>query len=112
MKTQLEVKDWEAVAGFEVNLRRCDSGWKRFSAACLEKFHALEQRILVELGFRFENVRPEFLRQAVNEAAALAESTGFPSLFLPALAEEKVSRASEWERRQREIQERSWLQAA
>ena len=45
-------------------------------------------------------------RQAAAEAEALAWSTSFPLLFLPALMEEKVDGARRWARRQREILER------
>jgi hypothetical protein len=85
---------------------------QRFSAACVEKFHDLKNKISSELAWRFATVRPKFLRQAVNEAVALAADTEFPSLFLPVLAEEKVFLASQWEMKQRVIQERSWLRAA
>jgi hypothetical protein len=112
MKTKLEVTNWEEESGFELNRRRSGSGLHRFSAACRQMFQKLENKIANELGWRFAAVRPELLRQAVNEAAALAASTAFPTLFLPALAEEKVFLASEWERKQRMIQERSWLRAA
>jgi hypothetical protein len=46
--------------------------------------------------------RPHLLHLAVTEATALANSTGFPQLFLPALALEKAETASRWHRRQRD----------
>ncbi len=52
------------------------------------------------------------LRQAINEADALAATTPFPSLFLPALAEEKVQLAYAWKSRQRAIHEQTWALAA
>lgn len=45
--------------------------------------------------------RPHLLHLAITEAAALAERTGFPQLFLPALALEKVEAAAAWHLRQR-----------
>ena len=44
--------------------------------------------------------RPHLLHLAVTEAAALAERTGFPQLFLPALALEKAEAAAAWHLRQ------------
>jgi hypothetical protein len=46
--------------------------------------------------------RPHLLHLAVTEATALANGTGFPQLFLPALALEKAESASYWHRRQRD----------
>jgi len=40
--------------------------------------------------------RPHLLHLAITEAAALADRTGFPSLFLPALALEKAEAAAAW----------------
>jgi len=45
--------------------------------------------------------RPHLLHLAITEAAALAERTGFPQLFLPALALEKAEAAAAWHLRQR-----------
>jgi hypothetical protein len=112
MKKQLNVTQWEADHVFDVSPKNSGSGFHRFSAACLEMFQRLEERISNELSWRFATVRPELLRHAVNEAAALAATTSFPALFLPVLAEEKVFLASRWQRKQRVIQERSWLRAA
>ena len=112
MKKQLEVVKWDAGEGFALSPRYVGTGLQRFPAVCLEKIQSLKERVSGELAWRFAGVRPEFLRQAVNEAAALAASTPFPTLFLPTLAEEKVFLASEWERKQRVVQERSWLRAA
>lgn len=44
--------------------------------------------------------RPHLLHLAVTEAAALAERTGFPQLFLPVLALEKAEAAAAWHSRQ------------
>jgi len=48
--------------------------------------------------------RPHLLHLAVTEANALAERTGYPQLFLPALALEKVEAAAAWHSRQRSTQ--------
>jgi hypothetical protein len=44
--------------------------------------------------------RPHLLHLAITEAVALAERTGFPQLFLPALALEKAEAAAAWHLRQ------------
>ena len=48
--------------------------------------------------------RPHLLHLAITEAAALAERTGYPQLFLPALALEKVEAAAAWHSRQQTTQ--------
>lgn len=48
--------------------------------------------------------RPHLLHLAITEASALAEHTGYPQLFLPALALEKVEAAAAWHRRQQTTQ--------
>lgn len=45
----------------------------------------------------------KLLRLALNEAEALAWSTGFPHLFFPTLANEKAEAALAWHRRQRAV---------
>jgi hypothetical protein len=50
---------------------------------------------------------PESLfKQAVLEAEALASTTPYPLLFLPALVDEKVSKMEQWLKHQREVRER------
>lgn len=46
--------------------------------------------------------RPHLLHIAITEAAALAERTGFPQLFLPALVLEKAETAARWHFRQQQ----------
>ncbi|MDB6015755.1 MAG: hypothetical protein JWR19_244 [Pedosphaera sp.] len=53
------------------------------------------------------SVPARLIKQAVVEAEALAWSTPYPMLFLPALAEEKVLSARQRAERQRQILERS-----
>ena len=110
MKTEMNV-NWEADTEFAVSPRKSESGLQRFSSACLRAFQSLKEKISDELASRFASVRPEVFRQAVNEAAALAASTSFPTLFLPVLAEEKVFLAAKWEVKQQVVQQRSWLRA-
>lgn len=50
----------------------------------------------------------ELLSQALNEAEALATLTPFPILFLPSLAEEKISDARNWFARQQRIREQEF----
>ncbi|MEN9675045.1 MAG: hypothetical protein RIS76_941 [Verrucomicrobiota bacterium] len=52
------------------------------------------------------------LSQALNEAEALATLTPFPALFLPALAEEKITDARIWFERQRQIREQEFALTA
>jgi hypothetical protein len=112
MKNQLSIASWESETRFDVTPHE-SSGFRRFSSACAEMLHQLKETITSDLASRFAGtLRPEFVRQVVNEADALAATTGFPALFLPTLAEEKVEFASEWQARQRLIQERSWRLAA
>jgi hypothetical protein len=84
----------------------------RFSSECSAKLAKLKSRIASDLAHRFNNLNGQLLWQAVNEADALAATTAFPSLVLPALAEEKVREASLWAARQRLIRERSIALAA
>lgn len=44
-----------------------------------------------------------FVRLALVEAEALAWSTAYPHLFLPALAEEKIQYVRQWTRRQAQV---------
>jgi hypothetical protein len=112
MKNRLPITSWESDIAFDVNPQTA-SGLQRFSKACFEKIRKLKESLTVDLAARFGGtLRPELLRHAINEADALAASTEFPTLFLPTLAEEKVLLASQWQTKQRLIQERSWLLAA
>ena len=70
-----------------------------------EVAHALPPRLQEAIRSKFAALweqRPHLLHLAVAEATALANSTGFPQLFLPALALEKAESASRWHRRQRD----------
>jgi hypothetical protein len=48
---------------------------------------------------------PRIVHLTLNEAEAVAWDTGFPHLFFPLLAEEKVSKAAAWVCRQRSIRD-------
>jgi hypothetical protein len=89
------------------------SGLGRFSTACLNKLQELKKRLSAQLAVEYGNtINHALLRQAINEADSLAATTPFPSLFLPALAEEKVQLAYAWNSRQRAIREQTWALAA
>ena len=48
---------------------------------------------------------PRLLRQALNEAEAIAWQTGFPQLIFPSLALEKARAVATWESRQRTMRQ-------
>jgi hypothetical protein len=78
----------------------------------LNKLHQLKGRLSAQLIAEYgASTSHTLLRQAINEADALAATTPFPSLFLPALAEAKVQLAHAWSRRQRVIREQTWALA-
>lgn len=59
-------------------------------------------RALIEREFGLLRQRePRLLRQALNEAEAIAWQTGFPQLVFPSLAMEKARAVATWEYRQR-----------
>jgi len=63
-------------------------------------------RALVEREFSILRHRePRLLRQALNEAEAIAWQTGFPQLVFPSLALEKARAVATWENRQRTIRQ-------
>jgi hypothetical protein len=89
------------------------SGLSRLSTACLNKLNELKERLSAQLAAEYGvSINHALLRQAINEADALAATTPFPSLFLPTLAEEKVQLAYVWNSRQRAIREQTWALAA
>ena len=76
--------------------------------ADLARLADLKVRVTADLASEFVGLLDrDALRRAVNEADALAATTPFPVLFLPALAEEKAHGALHWHARQREILGRS-----
>lgn len=71
------------------------------------KVASLKNRLVARLSAEAKDWLPENLfRQAFVEAEALAWSTSFPLLFLPALAEEKMRNVEQWVGRQRQIMDR------
>ncbi len=63
-------------------------------------------RALVEREFSILRQRePRLLRQALNEAEAIAWQTGFPQLVFPSLALEKARAVATWESRQRTMRQ-------
>src|SRR5438046_7422489 len=63
-------------------------------------------RALVEREFSILLQRePRLLRQALNEAEAIAWQTGSPQLVFPSLALEKPSAVATWERSQRTMRQ-------
>lgn len=68
------------------------------------KLKQLEEQLAKKLAAEVEGSVPQqLIRQAMNEAEALAWATRYPLLFLPDLAEEKVLSARQWNRRQQQI---------
>ena len=79
-----------------------------FRATLNDALDRLKDRLLHEL--LRETPEPELnpvLRRAANEATALAWTTPFPLLFLPALLEEKADAARRYARRQAGLWKRS-----
>ena len=63
-------------------------------------------RALIEREFLILRQRePHLLRQALNEAEAIAWQTGFPQLVFPSLALEKARAVATWESRQRTMRQ-------
>lgn len=58
-------------------------------------------RAMIEREFSIRLDQPRLLRQALNEAEAIAWQTGFPQLVFPSLALEKARAVASWENRQR-----------
>jgi hypothetical protein len=83
------------------------------SAGQSEDFAALKERVTASLEEEFAaTIGTRFILQVVNEAAALAATTSFPALLLPALAEEKARKASQWATRQQAIRHQAFTLAA
>jgi hypothetical protein len=90
--------------------------WNRSVQACRNmaaKFNQLSARLMEKLAVEAQGLVSEpALERAVVEAGALAWSTPYPLLFLPALAEEKVLNARQWAGQQQEIFRRQQALAA
>lgn len=76
----------------------------RFTRRAAEAVRTFRERFLFEiLDTHGADLPADLLVAALSEAEALAGLTPFPELFLPALAEEKVSHLRDWWQRQRRI---------
>lgn len=60
------------------------------------KLEALKSSLVSRLTEEYAGVESRLVRQAVNEAQALAATTTVPLLFLSELAEEKVQSVATW----------------
>jgi hypothetical protein len=95
----------------ETNERKVKAPGAGTLAKCTEicrnaarKLKQLEEQLMHKLTAEtLDSVPQRLVRQAVNEAEALAWSTPYPLLFLPELAQEKVQSARQWSRRQQQI---------
>jgi len=67
----------------------------------ISKAEQLKSALVKRFSKEYADVASRLVYQAVNEAYALASSTGEPLLVLPVLAEEKVQSAAAWSARQR-----------
>ncbi|WP_150107473.1 hypothetical protein [Pedosphaera parvula] len=100
-------KQWKAVSlGQKVEQRigcvaRSAANYRNYNTV-VERSQVVE-RLYKQVAGRLPK---ELFKQAVWEAEALASTTPYPLLFLPALAEEKISNMEQWAERQREIRER------
>lgn len=83
-----------------------------FSTSSGAKLEALKTKLIENLGAEFFDLQERLVRRAVEEAEALVSLTAHPLLLLPALAEEKVREARDWNRRQQTIFQRSYRVAA
>jgi hypothetical protein len=69
----------------------------------IAKIDIMKQRLFRK--FSAESLASDrVLKGALNEAEALAWQTPFPHLFFPELAQEKAVAASQWTRRQEQLQ--------
>jgi hypothetical protein len=74
---------------------------------------ALKERIATNLEKELAGtIGAALIRQIVSEAEALAATTPFPALLLPALAEEKAHNAAKWAVRQQTIHNPTFTLAA
>ena len=73
----------------------------RNTLKAIAKVRALVER---EFSMLLEG-QPRLLRQALNEAEAIAWQTGFPQLVFPSLAIEKATAVANWESRQRTMRQ-------
>jgi hypothetical protein len=86
---------------------------RTFTAACAAKLEAIKNNLVAKLTAEFSDLQASLVRQAVDEADALAALTGFPHLLFPDLALEKVQSARDWSRHQQAVRQgHGWAFAA
>ena len=89
------------------------SSFRRLAAEQFDQLVALKERIAANLKKEFAGtIRAQLIRQIVTEAEALAATTPYPALLLPALAEEKAHNAAKWVVRQQTIHNQTITMAA
>ena len=66
----------------------------------------VKQRFVVDLRQTLD-VPDRIFQLVLNEAVALAWQTGYPQLFFPGLATEKIQSAVEWSARQRQLRQKT-----
>jgi len=98
---------------FTRQTRATGTGLRRVAAERFGQLVALKARIAANLEKEFTGtIGAPLIRQIVTEAEALAATTPFPALLLPALAEEKAHNAAKWSVRQQIIRNHSLTLAA
>jgi hypothetical protein len=103
MNTTNKMKGWGIKAKGVEALAKCTEACR----AAARKLKQFEEQFAAKLAAEVQDGVPEqLIRQAMNEAEALAWSTRFPLLFLPELAEEKIHNARQWANRQHQILQR------
>jgi len=110
MKTNLsENRLWTASSATEsLGLSLVSAGSRaiapRSGKSIVDELSAIKEKVVANLEHEFAGtLGAQFLRQAVNEAAALAATTTIPALVLPTLALEKAQLLSAWSDRQAAI---------
>ncbi|MDB6020082.1 MAG: hypothetical protein JWR19_4571 [Pedosphaera sp.] len=102
--TQTHMKNLNATLSNELEpLTFTDLSFSAISAACATKLEALKNELVRRFTAEFTDIQANIVRQAVDEADALASLTTVPYLLLPTLAEEKIQNARNWNRHQQTI---------
>ena len=105
-------KTYSNTLGIKLQDRGTLAGSIRKCRKLAAKLNQLKNFLIQKLADEVQGSVPDrLLQQAVVEAEALAWSTPFPHLFLPALAEEKVRSARQWASRQQQVLERQRILA-
>ena len=83
---------------------RCKASYKTFVA----EIEQARDMIVKEFNETLDT-HGSLFRLALNEAEVLAEQTGYPHLFYPALATERVQAVAAWRQRQQTVSQRQLL---